>query len=120
MDKRIKWIHHKGTKILMNNYQGLQGELLLNQVDACVYKIKKSEAKGILLLVDIENAEVSKASVIKFTEAAKQIKGKCKKIALVGLTPVKRKIAIIINKMTGLEATGFETEIKAKNWLISR
>lgn len=119
MDKRIKWTSHKGVKILMNDYQGLQGKMLLNQVDACVYFITKSETKDILLLVNIENAEVSKASMIKFTEASKQIKHSCKKIALIGLTPIKRKITNIINTVTGLGAIGFKTEFEAKNWLIS-
>ena len=119
MDYRIRWITHKGKKILVNDYHGMEGKNLLAQIDTCVLYIKKSKQKDIFLLVNVEHVEVSTASQLKFAEAAKHIKTYCKKTAVIGLTPIKRKIVNAINAITGLGAKGFQTDIEAKNWLIS-
>jgi uncharacterized protein with PhoU and TrkA domain len=97
----------------------MEGKKLLNQIDLCVTFIKQTGKNDILLLVDVMNVEVSTASQLKFAEAAKQVKEFTKKTVVVGLTPVKRTIANAINKITGLGARGMETDIEAKDWLIS-
>ncbi len=119
MSERIRWLNHKGVKILLNDYNGLEGENLLKQIDISVLYINQTKKDDLLLLIDILNIEVSKESQLKFAEAGKQIKKQCKKIAVIGLTPVKRNIVNIINKITGLGAVGMKTEIMAKNWLVS-
>lgn len=119
MINRIRWINHKGVKILVNDYNGLQGKNLLNQIDLCVQYIKQSKKNDLLLLIDIHNVEVSAQSQLKFAEAAKQVAENCAKVAVIGLTPVKRKIVAIISKITGIGATGMETDIMAKDWLIT-
>lgn len=120
MDSIIRWINHKGAKILVNDYHGLQGQNLINNIDACVHFVIKSKEKEIFLLINVEKTEVSVESQLKFASGAKQIKGHCKKIAVIGLTPVKRNIVNAINKITGLGARGFDTEIKARNWLVKK
>ena len=119
MDYRIRWITYKGKKILVNDYHGMEGKNLLDQIDICVLYIVKSKEKEISLLVNLEHVEVSTASQLKFAEAARHIKEYCKKTAVIGLTPIKRKILNAINAITGLGAKGFKTDIEAKNWLIS-
>ncbi len=117
MSARIRWINHKGVKILVNDYNGLQGKNLLKQIDLCVLFIKQTKKNDILLLIDILNVEVSKESQIKFAGAAKQVKEHCKKVAIIGLTPVKRTIINTINKITGLGGICMKNDIMAKNWL---
>lgn len=119
MDYRIRWMTYKGKKILVNDYHGMEGKKLLSQIDMCVLFIIKSKEKEISLLVNVEHVEVSKASQLKFAEAARHIKKYCKKTAVIGLTPTKRKIVNAINAITGLGAKGFKTDLEAKNWLIS-
>ena len=119
MAQRIRWINHRGVRILVNDYNGLLGKKLIEQIDLCVLFIKQSKKNDILLLIDVYNVEVSKESQLKFAEAAKQVKEYCNKIAIIGLTPVKRNIVTIINKITGLGAVGMKTDIIAKNWLVS-
>lgn len=119
MAERIRWINHKGIKILINDYNGLQGNGLLKQIELCVLYIKQAKKNDILLLIDVLNTEVSKESQLKFAEAAKQIKEHCTKVAIIGLTPVKRTIVNVINKVTGLGAVGMKSDIIAKNWLVT-
>jgi len=116
---RVRWVTHRGNKILVNNYHGLTGEKLLSFIDYCVHHIKKTGKSDILLLIDVEKTEVSTASQLKFAEASRKIKNSCSKVAVIGLTDIKRKIVNAINKVTGLEAKVFKTALEARNWLTS-
>jgi hypothetical protein len=120
MPERIRWIQHKGIKALLNDYRYMEGRKLLDQVDACVEHIVSSGKNDIVLLLDIEKVEVSSRSQLKFAAAAKQVKPHCKRTAIAGLDDVKRNILGIVNKVTGMNALGFKTELEAKDWLICR
>ena len=120
MSDRIHWTNHRSVKILVNNYHGLQGEALLEQIDLCVEYIQASGRKDILLLVDVTDVEVSMEGWLRFAGASKQIKGFCKRVAVIGLTPVKANILNAINGVVGLGAKGIKDEQRAKNWLTGR
>lgn len=118
MDYRVQWITHKGTKILENNYHGLQGKQLQEQITKCVDFVVGSGKNDILLLVNVEGVEVSTATQLWFAQAAKTVKPYCSRTAVVGLNPIKQKILNAINGIVRLGAEGKPTELDAKNWLV--
>lgn len=119
MVERLRWKTHKGERVLIADFFGMQVEKDLNdQAEAATQSILELNKNDLLLLVNVANTLDSKSSQIKFAECAKRLKPCCKKIAVTGLTPVKQAIVGVINKITNLGIRGFATETEACDWLI--
>ncbi len=99
-EERIKWVTHKGKKIIVVDYSGaneLEAIATMKQLDE---EIRKKKNERILLLVNITNFVMTK----NFTDVAKENK---KRIAnegiqytecLVGFTGIKKNIAKMLDR----------------------
>ena len=120
MNNRITWSQFQGKKILSADFSGLISERnLVEQVEQTLRFINEKCDSNSLIFIDITNTNNSVKSQIKFTEAAKQIERKSKKVAVIGLTPVKNLVLGVINKLTSLVIKPFKDKESAYKWLIA-
>jgi len=72
----------------------------------------------LLVLINIQYSTDTKHTQIAFRKAGAQIRPVAHKIAVVGLTPVKRILLNAVVRATNIRARGFSDPTSAKNWLI--
>jgi len=118
MDTHVKWIEHKGEKILLSDYTDLDEERILEAMEEARREILSYRKKVILMLVDITNTYTtgrvkSKGEAVR---AAAREKGVTVKTAIVGITAMKKVIAAIVKP-----GAHFADSIEeAKDWLASQ
>lgn len=113
----IEWISHKGKKILLIDYSGLEGEAQTKQIEDAVDTLIKTGHKDNLTLTDISKIAISK----EFTDKA-QLMGKksalvTKKAAIVGVTGIRKVILQTVNTFSGNQRKPFDSVEEAKDWL---
>lgn len=113
----VKWIEHKGKRILYVDFKGLDEEEMIAQLDVLAKEIAKSSGELLIL----NNFEGSRATT-KFMTRAKQtgkerVGPKVAKSAAVGITGVKEVLLVGYNKFTGRNLVSFKTEAQALDWL---
>lgn len=118
MSERIKWIDHKGKKILFNNYQGLKGDEYTQTIKESEKESLNSGMKTVYVLNDVTDSFMNDDS----TAAAKQWVNVCKDkgitlvISLVGISGLKRIVAQAVKRDMHF-AKSLED---AKDWLASK
>lgn len=118
MSERVKWIEHKGKKILFSNYQGLKGDEYTQTIKESEKETLNSGMKTIYVLNDVTDSYMNDDS----TAAAKHWIDTCKDqgitliITLVGITGIKRIVAQAVKRDMHF-AKSLED---AKDWLASK
>ena len=115
----VEWIDHKGKRILYADYRGLKPEQvdsLARETDA---KLAASPVK-VLFLSNIEGAIVTTETMLNVKRsAASMLREKVEKIAVVGVTGVKKVFFDAFVKALGkTNARSFRTEKEALDWLV--
>ncbi|OGS34011.1 MAG: hypothetical protein A2293_02620 [Elusimicrobia bacterium RIFOXYB2_FULL_49_7] len=116
MENRISWITHQGTKILMNDYKGLREPDFTKAIQESERQCLNSGLKTIHAINDITDSVMGNES----TEAAKHWETACKekgvelKLALVGISGIKKILASLI-KRNAYFANNIDD---AKEWLL--
>ena len=120
MSERVKWIEHKGKKIIHLDYTNLNSRdkesfyLVLDEANEFIM----SAGNDLLILVDIRDSfgdsEISKRMKVD----GKMEKPYIHKEAVVGITGVKKVLLKGINLFTNIGITPFETIEEAKDWLV--
>lgn len=114
----IEWVSHKGKKILVIDYSGLEIADQLEQIKKAVNILVKSGNKDNLSLTDVSKTNLTQ----EFAEMAK-IMGKqsalvTKKAAIVGVTGIRKIILNTVNSISGNSRKPFDTVEEAKDWLV--
>jgi len=115
--ERIKWIMHKGKKILFCDYSNLRDQKHLDFIDEVKNEMAKQPPGTILLvLADLTNTYTTPAAKVKYEELT-AVRMKYKGVdAVIGITVPQKIIGEGIKK--GIYyAKGIED---AKEWLISQ
>ena len=117
----VKFIEHKGNKILYVDYRGAKNDSDLFKVLEKDVEIEKTLTEKSLLLANFENTFLSYRYMEEVKKSGKEIRRKImKKTALVGITGLK-----VIMLKSYIQFTGqknmktFRTEEEALEWLIS-
>ncbi len=119
MSERVKWLDHKGKKTLYNDYTNLAGDEMLKPIKELGDHLDNLDEKEILPLLDFRNSYANKANVEALRKSGERNKQLFKKVAVLGITGVKKVFLHMVNKLTGIGANPFDTEEEAKDWLIS-
>jgi hypothetical protein len=118
-DNRVKWIMHKGRRILSVNYSGLQHEPLLAVIKQ-VRAFYEGQAKAsVLAMVDVRGALGSQDVVGELKDVATATRDLDKKSAIIGITGLKKVLLSTINRFSGHDMKAFENEQDALEWLVS-
>lgn len=118
MNDRIKWIEHNGIKILLNDYRGLRGPEFVQIIKESENIVLNSGQKNVYVINDVTDSTMNDDS----TNAAKKWENICKekgidmKLALVGLTGIKKTLASLI-KRNAYFASNLDD---AKEWLVKQ
>jgi hypothetical protein len=118
--KRVKWIEHKGVKILYEDYSNLQGDELLEVIeDARTFFADIKEPVPVLL--NYSGITVNKKALTVLTEGAKELRDLHKKIASVGLTSTQLVIAEIpLQEAELMDISGYFQDMEeALDYLVS-
>lgn len=116
---RSQWITHRGKRIMHSdytnfemNFQGLQAEI--NAVDDIICR----EPDGaVLLLVDVSGTTATVEVVELFKKSSARTTYHLQKVAVVGISGIRRMLLDIVNRFSGQETTVFDDLESAKDWL---
>lgn len=114
---KIKWINHKGKRILHIDYSGLTDQEMLKQLDYGSGLMLK-EKEPFLYYGNFSETTISTEFMQKANEWGKQTNKVTQKMAVVGLTSGVRSILLnTYNMMTGSKMKVFKTEQEALDYL---
>jgi hypothetical protein len=115
----VKWMDHKGKKILYADYRGLKPEQIDSLARETDAKLAASPMK-VLFLTNIEGAVVTTETMLNVKKSAGSVlRDKVEKIAVVGVTGVKKVFfdAFVI-ALGKTNARSFRTEKEALDWMV--
>jgi hypothetical protein len=113
MSDRVRWMEHKGTRILYVDYSGLSGEEFIQVVDEFEGELLQQTPGSVATLTDVTNTVITNELRSRLKEMAERTQGRSRKAAAVGITGFKRAIAVLLRK--DLYYAGSLEE--AKDWL---
>ena len=116
---RIKWIDHKGKKIMYGDYRGLKTiEEMLQTLDEAISEELASPTK-VLVLANFEDSFGSPEFMGHLKQVGKEMLPKVQKTAVLGITGVKGILLNAYIRFTGDEnIRTFDTEAEALDWLV--
>ncbi|MGA9639824.1 MAG: STAS/SEC14 domain-containing protein [Terriglobales bacterium] len=118
MDDRIRFIEHKGTRILLLDFSQAtapQMQLLLEYVRATV---GKQGRESVIILADYEGAEVDHAVAMKIKEVLTLDRPFVKKAAWVGAEHIPHAFMENFHTFSQREIVTFKTREEALEWLV--
>jgi hypothetical protein len=98
MSDRVRWMEHKGARILVADYSGLVGEELIEVIEEFRDVLLKQPPGSVVTLTDVTDARITEEVRDKFKELAKQTEGISKGAASIGMTGFKKAIAVFIRR----------------------
>ncbi len=119
MSSRVKFIEHKGKKIIFLDYSGFQYKDKDEFMGVLDYarKFIFAAGKDLLILVDVSNSYGDNEVIGKMKQDGKDEKHLVKKQAVVGITVFKELFLKTINLFTNIGIKPFGTLEQAKDWL---
>jgi len=118
---KSKWIIYKGAKIIYADYSGFKNDVQALQMenDAADAVICQQAENSVLCLVDVRESVGSSDAVAVMKNSAKRTKPYVRKMAVVGVTGVKRILADAIVRFSGRDILIFDDVKSAEEWLVS-
>lgn len=114
----VKWIEHKGKRILYADFRGLKGEAAIETLDLLAKAVSESPTK-VLLLNNVEGGSASPEWMARVKELGKEVfAARVEKTAAVGISGVKALLLEGYEKFTGRTVKAFKTEAQALEWLV--
>ena len=116
---KSRWITYKDKRILFADYSDFSNDSqsLFAEVDG-VNKIIMQQPEGsLLLLMDTRNSVASVEVISYFKQTALRTKKYIAKIAVIGITGVRKILFDAIVQFSGLNAVIFESLEEGKDWL---
>ena len=116
---RIKWIDHKGKKILYVDYRGLKTtKELIQTLDESISEEVASPTK-VLVLANFAGSFGSTEFMGHLKQVGKEMMPKVQKTAVLGITGAKEILLNVYLRFTGdKNIRTFVTEAKALDWLV--
>jgi hypothetical protein len=115
-----KFITYAGREILFADHVGLRGEALLQSLQQATQKAIEAPQNDLLLLADYTDTYVNDEIMAYLTgEESKQVAKKARKIAVVGVTGIKKIFLNTYNLVTGSGTRAFNDLESAKQYLVS-
>jgi hypothetical protein len=123
MSQGAQFIEYKGKQIYYVDYSNIKTNpeflAIIKQTNAFREKIKSEGKRDLLMLVDFSGSYVFGEVLEEIKKAGKITKELTLREAVVGITGGKRILLKIVQKITNMNISVFDTVEEAKNWLVS-
>jgi hypothetical protein len=117
--ERVRWITHKGKKVLYADYKGLTDE---DEMISWLHKearIMMDCPDKILSLTDYTGLNANKRLMAEIKRLGKEVyKAKLEKAAVLGVTGIKAVLLVTYNMLTKHQVVPFNTEQEAMDYLV--
>lgn len=120
LDEKVKFIEHKGKKILFIDMSNLLEDEVLAVIDYAKKIIRNQPEKSVFVLTDVTHARYNTLVVSAMREYVKGNKPYVKASAIIGINPIKRIIFNKIMEFSQRELFAFDTAEKAMDWLVNQ
>jgi hypothetical protein len=117
MAERVGWITHKGRKILRVDYSGLNGEEFLPVIREVTSVYKGQLPGSVHCLIDVRNAVGTQVAVDALKGLVKITREYDKKVAVLGISGLKKAFLALINVFAKHSMQAFDGEQQALDWL---
>ena len=118
MRERVRWIDHRGRRVLLHDYTKLNHHNYAETIKQRVQEIQAEGFKDLLLLLDVTDSYVDKDALAVFKQAGREVRPHVHKLAVVGVSGVQKFFLQLINQFSNVGARPFDTEGEALEWLI--
>lgn len=117
------WIEHKGKIIRFTDFSGLKGLDFLEAIrDSEAEDLKtfaEAGTKNNLVLLDYTNTVISSDVAQALRASGNKTRDLVSKVAVLGITGIKKTLLNLANQVTGNKMTAFDTKEQALDWLAS-
>ncbi len=118
---RVKWIEHKGKRILHEDFSGLQDPKDIYEVtDTSTALICKQPEASVLLLTDVTGARYSPSVIKRLEENSKLTTPYMKAYVMVGVKGLAMVVLEGFKVFTGLDVKLCDTLEEGKEWLVQQ
>jgi hypothetical protein len=114
---RVKFIEHKGRKILHIDMSNCMENEVLALVEESKKVIKSQPEKSLLTLTDVTHARYNASVVAAVQMYVRDNKPYVKAAAIIGVNAIKKIIFNKVMEFAQREIRAFEDANKAKDWL---
>ncbi len=118
---RVRWIEHRGKRILFEDFSGLQETKDIYEVtDTSTALICRQPEKSVLLLTDVTNAHYSPSIMKRLKDNSKRTVPYMKAYVVVGVKGLTLTVLQSFVAFTGLDVKLCETIEEGKEWLVAQ
>ena len=117
---KSRWMTCNETRYFYLDYANFGGDVagLLAEVNAVHHVVLQQPLGSLLELVDVRGTDVSTEFLNLLKVNAILARPHLRKVAVVGVTGLRRTFAEMVARFSGQELTLFEDEEAAKEWLV--
>jgi hypothetical protein len=119
----VEWIEHKGTQILVLDYQGMPAEAIIAEIErgqAIVEEGPVPPPTRIRVLYNFEQAQINAAVMVRLIQQGQQVlEARTEKSAILGIQGPRNILLTAYNRATGAgdNQQVFDNWDDALNWL---
>jgi hypothetical protein len=118
MDDRIRFIEHRGKRILLIDFSGSTPEQILGIVAEVQEQIAEQPRDSVLTLADFTGAQVDKAAATRIKEALVFDRPFVRRSAWVGTESLPKVFYENFKQFSQREFPTFNTRAEAMDWLV--
>lgn len=115
---RVRFIHHKGTRILFVDFSNASTDEVLMAIDVARVTIKEEEKNSVLVLTDATNGRFDRRVTQALRDYANQNEPFVKASAIVGVSGIQKVVLSALVMLTGRKFMVFDDMGEAKDWLV--
>ena len=120
-DERVRWIEHKGKKILFHDFSNIMEPAVALQAFARSKEIIATcEPRSVLTLTTVANSRFNPEIIAGLKDLAIHNKPYVRHGAVTGVTGLLRVIYVTVTQLTGRSMTAFGTLEEARDWLAAQ
>ena len=120
MEHRIKFIEHKGKRILHLDFTEARADEVIQIIGKAKGVIAAQPAGSIRTLTDVTDIKFNTAATEAMKEFASHNKPYVAAAAVIGVTGLKKIIYNAVVKFTGRNLVVFDSHGQAKDWLVTQ
>ena len=116
--ERIRFVEHRGKKILLEDFSGMQpGREYVAALEEARRIIHSQPESSVLAMFDATNGMFDQDVINRMNEFAKSNKPYIKASALVGITGLRKIALSAVSRLSGRDFKVFDTREEAMDWL---
>ena len=120
-EERVRWIEHKGKKILFHDLSNImEPKVALDVFARSKEIIGKCEPRSVLTVTTVANSRFNPEIIAGLKDLATHNKVFVRHAAITGVTGLLRVIFVTVTQLTGRNMTAFDTLDEAKDWLAAQ